>query len=155
MKKITVFSLFFAIFCTFSTMFALEIKEQKETESQEKTEDEQQNFNSRADEKLNGIFSGRWNLGLGIAFNTPNKVGLSSGLDFDFKVFSKPYGRGAGNLFIGVGFDLKYWFKTADKGYCHLNEETISSIKNHLINIPIQAKLGYEFKINNPISLKI
>lgn len=133
-----------------TTLQKLEIKEQKETESQEKTENEKHYFNSRADEKLNGIFSGRWNLGLGIAFNTPNKVGLSSGLDFDFKVFSKPYGRGAGNLFIGAGVDLRYWLKTSSEGYVHSEKYSEKNYTNNLINIPIQLNLGYEFKLSNP-----
>ena len=107
---------------------------------------------SKADEKLEGIFSGRWNLGLGIAFNKPNIVGFSSGLDFDFKVFSKPYGRGAGNLFVGFGFDLRYFLKTGEYGFAHWEDYDMERdyVKNNLINIPIQLNLGYEFKISNP-----
>jgi len=107
---------------------------------------------SKADEKLEGTFSGRWNLGLGIAFNKPNMVGFSSGLDFDFKVFSKPYGAGAGNLFVGFGFDLRYFLKTGEYGFAHWNDydgRERDYVKNNLINIPIQLNLGYEFKINN------
>ena len=109
-------------------------------------------FYSKADEKLEGIFSGRWNLGLGIAFNKPNIVGFSSGLDFDFKVFSKPYGAGAGNLFVGFGFDLRYFLKSGEDGLHHDEEykDYCSSAKNNLINIPIQLNIGYEFKISNP-----
>ena len=138
--------------CEFKAQMTLQKFERKK-KSQENTEIEEHNFYSRADKKLAGIFSGRWNLGLGVAFNTPNKIGFGTGLDFNFKVFEKPYGGGAGNLFIGLGFDFKYWQKTDTRGYDHrggvyplYNEDD----KNHLINIPIQANLGYEFKINNP-----
>ena len=151
--------------CEFKAQTTLQ-KFEKEKESQEKAELEEGNFYSRADKKLAGIFSGRWNLGLGVAFNTPNKIGLGTGLDFNFKVFEKPYGGGAGNLFIGLGFDFKYYLKTADEGYSHSwwddvfvdeygNEyyydsyKKSSTIKNNIINIPIQANFGYEFKINN------
>lgn len=136
-----------------TTLQKLKAKEQKENGSREKAEEKQQNFNSRADEKLNGIFSGRWNIGLGIAFNKPNIVGLSSGLDFDFKVFSKPYGGGAGNLFVGFGIDLRYWIPQKDEdGFWHDHEQhcTVDFVFDHLINLPLQLNLGYEFKIANP-----
>lgn len=111
---------------------------------------------SKADEKLEGIFSGRWNLGLGIAFNKPNIIGFSSGLDFDFKVFGKPYGGGAGNLFLGFGFDFRYFFNTGGDGLRH-GDHNDSKDKNwdedksnNLINLPIQFNFGYEFKLSNP-----
>ena len=108
-------------------------------------------FDSTADEKLAGKFSGRWNLGLGVAFNTPNKIGFGTGLDFNFKVFEKPYGGGAGNLFVGLGVDFTYWVKTSKEGSFHYDDgDGYSHTRNNLINIPIQANLGYEFKINNP-----
>lgn len=105
-------------------------------------------FDSTADGKL---FSGRWNLGFGVAFNTPNKVGFETGLDFNFKVFEKPNRSGAGNLFVGFGFDFKYWVKTADYGNMHFYDHNGYDLEstNRLINIPIQANFGYEFKINN------
>ena len=109
-------------------------------------------LNSTADEKLAGLFSGRWNFGLGIAFNTPNIVGFSTGLDFNFKVFEKPYGGGAGNLFVGFGVDLRYWVPTTKEGFEHDYDEGYMSdyYRDHLINIPIQFNFGYEFKLNNP-----
>lgn len=98
--------------------------------------------------KFEGIISGRWNLGLGVAFNTPNKVGFGTGLDFNFKVFEKPDGGGAGNLFVGLGVDFKYWVKTSKKGSFHYDDgDGYARTTNHLMNIPIQANFGYEFKI--------
>ena len=132
--------------CEFKAQTTLQ-KFEKEKESQEKAELEEGNFYSRADEKLAGIFSGRWNLGLGVAFNTPNKIGFGTGLDFNFKVFEKPYGGGAGNLFVGFGFDFKYWLKTSyDTSYYEYE-----NCKHNIINTPLQANFGYEFKINDPI----
>lgn len=93
---------------------------------------------SKADQKLEGLFSGRWNLGFGpIWFYDPDLhsstgIAFSTGFDFNFKVFSKPYGIGAGNLFIGFGFDLVYY----------IPEELI---------LPIMANFAYEFKTSNKI----
>lgn len=93
---------------------------------------------SKADQKLEGTFSGRWNLGLGPTwFYDPDLhssagIAFSTGFDFNFKVFSKPYGVGAGNLFIGFGFDLVYY----------IPEELI---------LPIMANFAYEFKTSNKI----
>ena len=125
-------------------------KFEKEKESKEKAELEERNFNSRADEKLAGIFSGRWNLGLGLAFSRPNIVGFSTGLDFDFKVFEKPYGGGAGILFVGLGFDLRYWITTG-RGVHHGEsyKEYDDTTRNNLINFPIQFNFGYEFKLGS------
>ena len=138
--------------CEFQAAEAMQQFEAKEGDLKELAAQDAELY-SRADEKLNGIFSGRWNLGLGIAFNKPDIVGFSSGLDFDFKVFSKPYGSGAGNLFVGAGFDFRYWITTEGSGITHnrdAEEKWWKEIKNHLINIPIQLNFGYEFKIDNP-----
>ncbi len=85
---------------------------------------------SKADEKLEGFFSGRWNFGLGPVWW--GVAALSTGVDFNFKVFSKPYGVGAGNLFIGFGFDLVYYTPKS-------------------LVIPIMANFAYEFKTSNKI----
>ena len=139
--------------CEFEASEKISALEEKSV-AEESAREEFLSFESTADKKLEGIFSGRWNLGLGVAFNTPNKIGFGTGVDFNFKVFEKPYGGGAGNLFVGFGFDFKYWVKTAKEGYDHDKCEdrwcSYSDATNHLINIPIQANIGYEFKINNP-----
>ncbi|MBO7127148.1 hypothetical protein J6W78_06345 [bacterium] len=139
--------------CEFEASEKINTLENKSV-AEESEREEFLSFNSTADKKLEGIFSGRWNLGLGVAFNTPNKIGFGTGFDFNFKVFEKPYGGGAENLFVGFGFDFKYWVKTAKEGYDHDKCEdrwcSSSDATNHLINIPIQANIGYEFKINNP-----
>ena len=121
---------------------------------EEKERREFLSFNSTADKKLEDQFSGRWNLGFGVTLNPahPNKIGFETGFDFNFKVFEKPYGDVAGNLFVGFGFDFKYYLQTVDDGYQHKSLfQHASWATSHLINIPIQANLGYEFKINNPM----
>ena len=140
--------------CEFEASEKISTREEKSV-AEEIEKEEFLSLNSAADKKLGSKFSSRWNLGLGVAFNTPNKIGFETGLDFNFKIFEKPYGGGAGNLFIGLGFDFKYWQKTDTRGYDHRREYETHNLyneddKNHLINIPIQANLGYEFKINNP-----
>ena len=135
--------------CEFKAQTTLQ-KFEMEKKSREKAEIEERNFYSRADEKLAGLFSGRWNLGLGLAFSRPNIVGFSTGLDFDFKVFKKPYGGGAGILFVGLGFDLRYWITTG-RGVHHGEsyKEYDDTTRNNLINFPIQFNFGYEFKLGN------
>ena len=121
---------------------------------QEQAKAEQAALYSKADEKLEGglgKFSGRWNMGLGFGFFTPNHIGFQTGADFNFKVFEKPYGSGAGNLFVGLGIDFKYWLKTESDGIDHREDyyENFGA-ENNLVNIPVQVNIGYEFKIKNP-----
>ena len=99
-------------------------------------------FYSAADKKLEDLFSGRWNFGLGIGYNKyPNfEIGFTTGLDFNWKLFGKPYGGGAGNLWLGFGFDFKYWMLPD-------SDLEIDEL-DHLINVPLQLNFGYEFKIN-------
>ena len=97
---------------------------------------------SKADEKLEGglgKFSGRWNLGLGYYWF--GGLSLSTGFDFNFKVFEKPHGDGAGNLFIGIGTDFIF---TTDCDHTPVNRDDVFSI-------PIMANFAYEFKTNNKI----
>ena len=90
---------------------------------------EQAALYSKADEKLEGLFSGRFNFGVGYSWWFSG-LSLSSGFDFNFKVFEKPYGASAGNLFVGFGTDFIYYTPLA-------------------FSIPIMANLAYEFKTNN------
>ena len=100
---------------------------------------------SKADQKLEGLFSGRWNLGFGpIWFYDPDLhsstgIAFSTGFDFNFKVFSKPYGVGAGNLFVGLGFDLVYYYIPE------------SYDADMFLSLPIMANFAYEFKTRNKI----
>ena len=95
---------------------------------------------SKADEKLEGglgKFSGRWNLGLGYYWF--GGLSLSTGFDFNFKVFEKPHGDGAGNLFIGIGTDFVFATDCDRSSYN----------RSDVFSIPIMANFAYEFKTNN------
>ena len=96
---------------------------------------EANSIHTKADDKLNGGLSKRFSfdIGLGTALYDEGEqlnFGMGLAFDFDWKVFSKPYGGGAGNLFIGFGFDFRYWILVE-------------------IAVPIQFNVGYEFKLNN------
>jgi len=60
-------------------------------------------------------------------------------------------------MFVGFGFDLRYFLKTTSQGMVHQYPKSEGSFyykdgdaKNNLINIPVQLNLGYEFKLSNP-----
>ena len=96
---------------------------------------EANSIHTKADDKLNGGLSKRFSLDIGLGtalYDEGEQLNFGMGLafDFDWKVFSKPYGGGAGNLFIGFGFDFRYWILVE-------------------IAVPIQFNVGYEFKLNN------
>ena len=114
-----------------------------------KKQEEKEKRRAVADEKVSGFFSGRWNLGTGIAFSTQNYIWIQiqTGLDFNFKVFEKHSGNGLGNLFAGFGVNFKYWQEVTGKKVEHY---TYNQGDNNILNIPIQLNLGYEFKIKNP-----
>ncbi|MBR6245251.1 hypothetical protein IKR20_06720 [bacterium] len=94
---------------------------------------------SAADERINSTFTGRYNFGILANFDYYDKFGLSTGFDFDFNVLRKPYGVGAGNLFIGFGFDLRFYPPIKSEGDLTVME------------IPILANFGYDFKIDTYI----
>ena len=127
--------------CEFQAAEALQRFDAKEEEL--KTQDAA--LYSKADEKLEGIFSGRWNVGLGPCFfacstnDAAAGVSFSTGFDFNFKVFEKPHGIGAGNLFVGLGFDLVYYYIPE------------SYDADMFLSLPIMANFAYEFKTRNKI----
>ena len=103
---------------------------------------------SRADEKVSGIFSGRHKLGGGYGVTSGLVLIFSTGFDFNFKVFEKSYGRGAGNLFVGTGIGLTYHWGLVNGVSHHVD---YSATTNHIITIPIKLNMGYEFKIGRGI----
>jgi len=82
--------------------------------------------------------------GLGGAFfdyyhnNFGNQFGLSAGADIDWDVW-KNSGTAAGDLYVGMDLALEYWIPTKHKA---------ESKTNHIIRIPLQANIAYEFKVN-------
>ncbi|MBQ4438913.1 hypothetical protein II898_08580 [bacterium] len=118
-----------------TTLQKLKAKEKKEAEAREKAAIQQENFYSPADERMDNTFTGRYNFGILANFDYYDKFGLSTGFDFDFNVFSKPDGGGAGNLFVGLGFDLRFYLPIKSDNYIFME-------------IPILANFGYDFKVN-------
>ena len=118
--------------CEFKAQTTLQ-KFEKNKKSQEKNEMEQLHLYSKADEKLKGTFSSRFNWEIGLGTNEGPYFGAGTGIGFDFnwKLYEKPYGGGAGNLFLGFGFDAQYWIAIE-------------------VAVPVQLNFGYEFKLNNP-----
>ncbi|MBO7126985.1 cell envelope integrity protein TolA [bacterium] len=119
-----------------TTLQKLKAKEQKEAESREKAEAESLEFDSKAEERMDRIFTGRYNFGILTNFDNYEKFGLSTGLDFNFNVFRKPYGGGAGNLYAGLGFDFQFYLPIKSNGDIICME------------VPILANFGYDFKVN-------
>ena len=119
-----------------TTLQKLKAKEKKEAEAREKAAIQQENFYSPADEHMDKTFTGRYNFGILANFDYYDKFGLSTGFDFNFNVFSKPDGGGAGNLFIGFGFDLRFYPPIKSDGDLIVME------------IPILTNFGYDFKVN-------
>ena len=116
------------------------IKTLKDKENQKKHAQEAEqlkNFYSKADERMDRRFTGRYNFGIAAVFDGGNQFGISTGLDFNFNVFKKAYGIGAGNLFVGFGFDLEYYAPTHSGNH------------SHLLEVPIMLNFGYNFRINN------
>ena len=114
------------------------LKEDAKIEQYSKQEELLKSFYSSADERMDRKFTGRYNFGIATAFDTPNKFGISTGFDFNFNVFQKPIGGGAGNLFVGFGFDFEYYAPTEDLEY-----------NTHLLEVPIMLNFGYDFRVNN------
>ena len=118
-----------------TTLQKFETQERKnlDLQNQKETIPEQRSFDTKADERLAGKFSGRFNWENGIGDNGGYVFGFGTGIgfDFDWKIYEKPYGGGAGNLFLGFGFDFQYWIPIE-------------------FAIPVQLNFGYEFKLNNP-----
>jgi len=119
-----------------TTLQKLKAKEKREDESRERVAVQQENFYSPADEHMDKTFTGRYNFGILANFDYYDKFGLSTGFDFNFNVFSKPDGGGAGNLFIGFGFDLRFYPPIKSDGDLIVME------------IPILTNFGYDFKVN-------
>lgn len=118
--------------CEFKAQTTLQKFEEKKHKSIQEIE-KQNTYHSKIDANMDRIFTGKYNFGILVNFDL-NKFGLSTGFDFNFNVFRKPYGVGAGNLFVGLGFYLQFY---------------LPKIVYFLSEIPIMANFGYEFKVNN------
>ena len=72
-----------------------------------------------------------------------NYFGVAAGIDFDWKIFQKTEGNGAGELYIGLGFGFQYWPTTA----YFRNHDDKAGV--HYMRIPATLNFHYDFKVNS------
>ena len=81
-----------------------------------------------------------------------NQFGVTAGIDFNWRLFQKTSGDGAGEFYFGFGFDFQYWAPTSV-----LSSEAFPNSKEtwqgryaamHYIRIPVMLNTSYEFKVN-------
>ncbi|MBO4711664.1 hypothetical protein J5681_07100 [bacterium] len=84
-----------------------------------------------------------------------NQFGVSLGLDFNWRLFQKTSGEGAGELYFGFGFDLQYWAPTSKvsnayiRDYYYNDEEKHNSfLQLHYMRVPVMLNVAYDFKVN-------
>ena len=84
-----------------------------------------------------------------------NQFGVSVGLDFNWRIFQKTSGEGAGELYFGFGFDLQYWAPTSKVSsiyirdyYYHDEEKYNSFLRLHYMRLPVMFNIAYDFKVN-------
>lgn len=78
----------------------------------------------------------RWN------YMLQNYFGASAGIDFDWKLFQKTDGEGAGELYFGFGASFQYWPPTAE--WQRYNE----TVKLQYMRIPVMLNILYNFKVD-------
>lgn len=67
-----------------------------------------------------------------------NQFGITVGADVDWSVWQND-GDGAGDLLVGMDLAFEYWVPTKHK---YGNEA------NHIMRLPLQANIAYEFQVN-------
>lgn len=84
-----------------------------------------------------------------------NQFGVSIGLDFNWRLFQKTDGEGAGELYFGFGFDLQYWVPTSAvtnsylKDYYYYQEDERNKyLALHYMRVPVMLNVSYDFKVN-------
>lgn len=85
-----------------------------------------------------------------------NQFGLSLGLDFNWRVFQKTGGEGAGELYFGFGFSFQYWIPTSsltkddsyDTGSYDNRRSVWAKAALHYMRIPLTLNILYDFKVN-------
>lgn len=84
-----------------------------------------------------------------------NQFGVSLGLDFNWRLFQKTDGEGAGELYFGFGFDLQYWVPTSAvtnsylKDYYYYQEDERNKyLALHYMRVPVMLNVSYDFKVN-------
>lgn len=84
-----------------------------------------------------------------------NQFGVSLGMDFNWRLFQKTSGEGAGELYFGFGFDFQYWAPTSKVSsiyirdyYYHDEEKYNSFLRLHYMRLPVMFNIAYDFKVN-------
>ena len=99
-----------------------------------------------------------------ITYNTPyafdilqaklrNQFGVSAGMDFNWRLFQKTSGKGAGELYFGFGFGFQYWVPTLtamkdDSFYSSFDNRYAAKAALHYMRIPVVFNILYDFKVN-------
>ncbi len=112
-----------------------EVAKSKNIEDETEAKEKLAQVYSNADERMDKLFTGRYKFGILANFDSAEKLGLSTGLDFNFNVFRKPYGSGAGNLYVGFGFDFQFYLP-------------IEYSEIFYMTIPVLANIGYDFRVS-------
>lgn len=86
-----------------------------------------------------------------------NQFGLSLGLNFNWRLFRKTGGEGAGELYFGFGFGFQYWVPTStsskDDSYKIYRgndrwTDLWAKAAMHYMRIPLTLNILYDFKVN-------
>ena len=72
-----------------------------------------------------------------------NLFGASAGIDFDWKLFQKTGGEGAGELYFGFGASFQYWPPTAEWRYYNGDKAKLQYMR-----IPVMLNISYNFKVD-------
>lgn len=72
-----------------------------------------------------------------------NYFGATAGIDFDWRIFQKSEGDGAGELYMGFGSSFQYWTPTA----YFMDYDDRAGI--HYMRVPVTLNFHYDFKVNS------
>ncbi len=130
MKKILI--LVFAIFGTIGLLLAEQYETYSESDYSGNPND---GFSENGDNDAGSKdFYIQPTFGIGAGFQEGNQFGITVGLDADWSVWRND-DNAAGDLFVGMDIAFQYWVPTNDWAA-------------HLINIPLQANIAYEFQVD-------
>ena len=90
-----------------------------------------------------------------------NQFGVSAGMDFNWRLFQKTSGKGAGELYFGFGFGFQYWVPTLtlsedDSYYSDFYRRDVwTKAALHYMRIPVVLNILYDFRINAGVLSRI
>ena len=81
-----------------------------------------------------------------------NQFGFTIGIDFNWKIFQKTSGEGAGELFLGFGTAFQYWVPTTEytpeTAWSSYDYDDRNYITMHYMRIPVTLNILYDFKVD-------